>query len=589
MGHRREAQLLVEGAAFLRDHVSGELSTSVAELLAVGRSADAIDLMCMHLHRFKQEARLQPRDIVDVLTAALDPGARRLGGMDVHHAAELMNVLQSAGPEWEVDLGKLEWAWFQAMDRTRKPTMLYRALADSPPFFVQVLSLVFRGEGDAPSEPDEEASATATNAYWLLEGWNLLPGIGTDGEVDPVRLHAWVQEVRRLAADARRSAIADLKVGEMLARSPGGSDGTWPHEAVRDLLERLRGTGDIQQGFVTGRRNQRGVVTKGIGEGGRQERDIAGRYFEAADALRRRWPVVSRFLREIADGYVRDAEREDQRGARDKEAFFWAASNDDRLAEWVDGLQAEGRYTFTVEEAAAAIGRPTSEARQTCSALVTRTRLVSPEDGFYVIVPLEYREVGCPPPSWFIDDWLARSSTTYAVALLTSAALHGAAHQQPQTFQVIVPEPRDEVVLGHVRVQFVVDDSVASLPADDAKTETGRMRLLSPAATAVSLVQHLGAVGGADVVANVLAELFETIDPEGLQRATDAASTPTLQRLGYLLSVVKADELALAVQGVLVQRDVAPVWLRSDHPVEDGTTAAEPWFVAVEHPVELDQ
>lgn len=574
---------------FLRENVAGELSTAVHELVAVDRAVDAIDLMGMHLHRFKKEAGLKPEDIVVVLTAALQPGGRRPGGMDVHHAAELMNILQAAGSEWEANLVKLEWAWFQAMDHTRKPTMLYRALSESPQFFVQVLSMVFRGEGDAPSEPDEEASARAMNAYRLLNGWNLLPGTDTNGDVDVERLQSWVSEVRRIAAEARRAVIADLRIGEVLARSPVGSDGIWPHEAVRDLLERLRGTGDIQQGFVTGRYNQRGVFSKAIGEGGRQEREIAGRYMDAANALRRRWPVVSRFLRDIADGYLRDAEREDQRGARDKEAYIWAASNEDRLAEWVDSLQAEGRYTFTVEDAAVAIGRPASEVKQTCSALVTRTRIVSPEDGFYVVVPLEYRTAGCPPPSWFIDDWLAWSNTAYAVGLLTSAALHGAAHQQPQAFQVIVPKPRHNVALGRVRVQFVVDEAVAALPADNAKTETGTMRLLSPAATAVSLVQHLGAVGGADVAANVFAELVEKIDPEGLRLAAAGAVAPTLQRLGYLLSVVGADEAALVVQGMLSQRDRAPVWLRSDDAVEEGSTAAEPWLVAVEYPVELDQ
>lgn len=576
---------------FLRNNVDGELSRAVGELIAVGRAPDAIDLMGMHLHVFKETAGLRPQDIAQVLTAALTPGpgARKLGGMDVHHAAELMDILQDAGPEWDNELVKLEWAWFQALDHTRKPTMLHRALSENPEFFVQILSLVFRGDGDEPSEPDENASSRATNAYRLLNSWDRLPGTDSEGKVEASRLREWVVEVRGLAKAARRVAVADLKVGEALARSPAGDDGIWPHEAVRDLLESLGGIGDIRQGFVIGRQNQRGGFSKAIGEGGRQERSIAASYREAGDALRVRWPVVANFLREIADAYARDADHEDQRGARDKDAFLWAAGNEERLAKWLDALQAEGKYTFVAAEAASALGRTESESKQACMALVSRTRLVSPQDGFYVILPVEYRMEGCPPASWFIDSWMTWSGSAYAVGLLTSAALHGAAHQQPQAFQVLVPERREDFVLGRVRVQFVVDGRVSTLAASELETDTGTMRVLTPEETSLSLVQHAEQAGGADTVAGVLLELREKLDPGRLRDAASHAPTSTIQRLGYLLAAVGAQEQAGALHPVIERRDRAAVWLRSDAPVDEGVPASEPWLVAVERPVELDQ
>jgi hypothetical protein len=284
-----------------------------------------------------------------------------------------------------------------------------------------------------------------------------------------------------------------------------------------------------------------------------------------------------------------DAEREDQRGARDKGAFIWAAGNEDRLTEWVDGLQAVGQYTFVLAAAATAVGRPATEAKQACSALVNRARIVCPQDGFYVIVPLEYRAAACPPPSWFIDDWMKWSGSEYAVALLTSAALYGAGHQQAQAFQVLVPVHREDVVLGRVRIQFVADERVSTLTVAHVKTDTGTMRVVTPEETSLSLVRHAPEVGGTDAAASVLVELVERIDPALLREAADRSLIPTVQRLGYILSVIGAHEEASVLESILDQRDHVPVWLRSEAPVDGGVAVDVPWLVAVERPVELDQ
>jgi predicted transcriptional regulator of viral defense system len=61
-------------------------------------------------------------------------------------------------------------------------------------------------------------------------------------------------------------------------------------------------------------------------------------------------------------------------------------------------------------------------------------------EGFYVIVPLEYASSGILPPEWFIDELMKFLRQPYYVGLLSAAAIHGAAHQQPQEFHVVIPE-----------------------------------------------------------------------------------------------------------------------------------------------------
>lgn len=72
------------------------------------------------------------------------------------------------------------------------------------------------------------------------------------------------------------------------------------------------------------------------------------------------------------------------------------------LANLVDDLQFAGRLTFSRDEARTALGVSADAVKLAVLRLAKRRRLVSPRRGFYVIIPLEYREVGAPP----VDRWL---------------------------------------------------------------------------------------------------------------------------------------------------------------------------------------
>jgi hypothetical protein len=96
----------------------------------------------------------------------------------------------------------------------------------------------------------------------------------------------------------------------VLANFSAGSDGAWPHEAVRDLIEEVA-SDRIEHGIDIGIYNGRGVVTRAIWEGGGQERAIAERYRGYARSLADRWPRTSRLMRQIAESYESDGRRQD--------------------------------------------------------------------------------------------------------------------------------------------------------------------------------------------------------------------------------------------------------------------------------------
>lgn len=214
-----------------------------------------------------------------------------------------------------------------------------------------------------------------------------------------------------------------------------------------------------------------------------------------------------------------------------------------RMTRWLDDLQSRGRYTFTRAEAEVGTGRSPVAAKDALRRLGEQGRIVAPRRGFYVVVPPEYHEVGSPPASWFIDDLMRHLEQPYYVGLLSAAAIHGAAHQQPMVFQVVTDRPIRPMRAGQVAIQFTMNSKVTRMPAQDVQTETGSMRVATPETTAFDLVRYPDSAGHLSNAATVLSELAERIDPDALVRLAPTLRLPDVQRLGYLLEAVGAGEL----------------------------------------------
>jgi len=119
-----------------------------------------------------------------------------------------------------------------------------------------------------------------------------------------------VVRARLLLSESGRSDVGDEVIGESFAYCPVGEDGVWPAEPVRDMIERI-GSQELENGFLIGRLNSRGVISRGVYDGGQQERDLAAQYIDWSTITTSRWPRTSRILRSVSDRYERDARRQD--------------------------------------------------------------------------------------------------------------------------------------------------------------------------------------------------------------------------------------------------------------------------------------
>jgi predicted transcriptional regulator of viral defense system len=175
----------------------------------------------------------------------------------------------------------------------------------------------------------------------------------------------------------------------------------------------------------------------------------------------------------------------------------------------------------------------------------------------------------------------------YYVGLLTAAGLHGASHQAVQVFQVVTDRPTRPVEVGRVRVRFVQSGRLHETPVVRVNTATGTMAVSTPEATAFDLVRFRSAVGGLSHIATVLAELAESVDPSELVRVAAEVEVAVVQRTGFLLELVGAQESAAALAEWLSEANPHSVALRPDMPVRGAHRNAR-WRVVVNDQVEPD-
>ncbi|MFN0101108.1 MAG: type IV toxin-antitoxin system AbiEi family antitoxin [Bryobacteraceae bacterium] len=258
------------------------------------------------------------------------------------------------------------------------------------------------------------------------------------------------------------------------------------------------------------------------------------------------------------------------------------------LAEFVDSLQERGQYTFTRDEALSALGSTPIALKRAAERLKAKRRLATPRRGFYAIVALEYRQSGAPPATSFIDQLMRFHDTPYYVGLLSAAEIHGAAHQRPQEFQVFAAEQLRSIEVGRNRIRFFLKKDLVRTPIELVKTDSGRIRVSTPEATALDLVRFHDRIGHLSHVATVLAELAEKMDAGKLVQAAEAeGESAAAQRLGYLLEFVGAAKPAAKLAKWIDHRSPKTVLLTPEKPGREINRDGR-WRVIVNDELEPD-
>ena len=257
------------------------------------------------------------------------------------------------------------------------------------------------------------------------------------------------------------------------------------------------------------------------------------------------------------------------------------------VAKYIEGLLQRGQHHFTTHEVANAVGGDINSIARALNRLKAKGELATPKRGFYVAVPPEYRSLGCLPAEQFVPQLMESAEEPYHVALLSAAQFHGAAHQRPQLFQVMVGKPRSSINCGKVHVTFHVRKDLVRVSIVEMKTIRGYMRVSSPEATALELIGYARNAGGLNNVATVLSELAESIVGERLVEEAEKAPLAWVQRLGFVLELVEQRDAASKLLPLVQEHALRISPLNASLP-RTGAVRSKRWRLAINTRVEPD-
>ena len=258
-----------------------------------------------------------------------------------------------------------------------------------------------------------------------------------------------------------------------------------------------------------------------------------------------------------------------------------------RAHDYIADLAANGRYCFTSRDARKNLDVSADATRLALGRLARKKRIASPARGFHVILPPEYRSLGCLPAEQFVPDLMRWLNQPYYAGLLSAAQFHGAAHHRPQEFQVMLSRPRRPVRCGLVRVAFIGRKRLHDVAAQSFNTPRGTLQVSTPEATAVDLVGFQRRAGGLDQVATILSELSELMDPHKLLAAVETAPITWAQRLGYLLESVDAGRWAAPLKEH-VRRNARRTTTLLPGATDRGSFRADDWKLRINSSIETD-
>ena len=296
-----------------------DLAFAVRQLMDARRSLDLVRLLSVvdvSNELVEQVLEQTPVDYANEIAAG------RQCRIDAYAIGRLFEKLDQSEDFSNERIARLEVPYIHIMYEWERQPALHREILRHPSLFADFISWVFkRSDGLTDSDVDEETrrnrAEAAFTVLWSLRG---LPGQDDAGVVHADSLGTWVNEARRLCQERDRGEIGEEQIGQILANAPIGADGSWPCEPVRDLLDSIESQ-HVGEGFTTGKFNLRGVTSRGMFDGGEQERSLADQYRTDAARTSSSWPFTASLLRRLADRY------------------HWDARQFDRESDWRDQFQ----------------------------------------------------------------------------------------------------------------------------------------------------------------------------------------------------------------------------------------------------------
>jgi predicted transcriptional regulator of viral defense system len=243
------------------------------------------------------------------------------------------------------------------------------------------------------------------------------------------------------------------------------------------------------------------------------------------------------------------------------------------LEDYLLSVRAEGRYSVTLKELMAEFSVSTKAMHQSLFRVKSKNLIAQVRNGFYVIIPPEYKHQGMLPINLFVDDLMKGLKRDYYFGLYSAAAIYGVIHQKLTVTQIITKNPKlRNISNDKLSINFYTRSKWNLEGVIEKKSEFGYVKVSSPELTVLDLVSYSSRIGGIDFQLQIIKELTDKMKPLKLYKeAQNYGQISTVQRLGYILDkVLRKSALADALKEYLSTKDCYFITLDVTNKIKKG-------------------
>ena len=161
------------------------------------------------------------------------------------------------------------------------------------------------------------------------------------------------------------------------------------------------------------------------------------------------------------------------------------------VSDYLDDLQAAGRFVFTTEQAVEALGVSVTAARAALRRLKRKTSVRRPVSRLPRRCASSLSALGCLPADQFIPDLMAHLGEPYYVGLLSGGEVpRGLGIRRRSCFRLSYPSHDGRCNAEVSGWSSSPGETCTKLPSSRRNTQTGTIRIATPEATAIEVVGY---------------------------------------------------------------------------------------------------
>lgn len=281
---------------------TSELNYAIKKLLAVKRPDRALWIISSKLYEDKNCD--YDRETTIKCLKEMIHHQENLNNLDAYYITKIISDLQQSDVPKD-ELFSIEWIYLPLLNGEEyRPKVIEETLANDPNVYNDILCLAYKPHSlkNNPQKVDEKV---ATNAYRLLNQWELVPGL-ENGTINKEKLNLWYNKMIKICTKSDRLEVALSNFGKVLFHSPKDKSGFWIDKNVAEILNQ-ENADIIRKGFYTEASNSLGVINYDPEGSVFENKSIE--YNEKANlADKEGFYRLAKEMRKLADTYKYEAE-----------------------------------------------------------------------------------------------------------------------------------------------------------------------------------------------------------------------------------------------------------------------------------------